>query len=95
MMLYAGLRPSEACQLLSSDIKQVDGVDCISVDDSGTGQRIKNINAKRGFHNDSSGRYDEANAELAWQRILGFFNKKLVKYFILMTNIYIDVDIGK
>jgi integrase len=47
MMLYGGLRPSEACQLLSSDIKQVDGVDSISVDDSGEGQRIKNINAKR------------------------------------------------
>ncbi|MGX9460403.1 tyrosine-type recombinase/integrase [Shewanella sp. A14] len=47
MMLYGGLRPSEACQLLLSDIKQVDGVDCISVDDSGAGQRIKNINAKR------------------------------------------------
>jgi integrase len=46
-MLYGGLRPSEACQLLLSDIKQVDGVDCISVDDSGAGQRIKNINAKR------------------------------------------------
>ena len=47
MMLYGGLRPSEACQLLLRDIKQVDGVDCISVDDSGAGQRIKNINAKR------------------------------------------------
>ncbi|MGK0410811.1 MAG: integrase [Shewanella psychromarinicola] len=47
MMFYGGLRPSEACQLLLSDIKQVDGVDCISVDDSGAGQRIKNINAKR------------------------------------------------
>lgn len=47
MMLYGGLRPSEACQLLSSDIMQVDGVDCISVDDSSAGQRIKNINAKR------------------------------------------------
>jgi integrase len=47
MMLYGGLRPSEACQLLSSDIKQVDGVDCISVDDSSAGQRVKNINAKR------------------------------------------------
>ncbi|AZG36515.1 site-specific integrase [Shewanella psychromarinicola] len=47
MMLYGGLRPSEACQLLSSDIKQVDGVDCIRVDDSGAGQRLKNLNAKR------------------------------------------------
>jgi kynurenine formamidase len=32
---------------LSADIKQVDGVDCISVDDSSAEQRIKNINAKR------------------------------------------------
>jgi integrase len=47
LMIYGGLRPSEACQLISSDIKRIDGVDCISVDDSGTGQRLKIINAKR------------------------------------------------
>lgn len=35
-------------------------------------------NAKHGFHNDSTGRYDPENAELAWQRTLGFFNQKLV-----------------
>lgn len=34
-------------------------------------------NAKHGFHNDSTGRYDEKNAELAWQRTLDFFNAKL------------------
>jgi len=33
--------------------------------------------ANHGFHNDSTGRYDEANAELAWQRTLDFFNQKL------------------
>ncbi|WP_137227170.1 dienelactone hydrolase family protein [Shewanella sp. MEBiC00475] len=33
--------------------------------------------ANHGFHNDSTGRYDEANAELAWQRTLDFFNKTL------------------
>ncbi|MGS0495973.1 dienelactone hydrolase family protein [Pseudoalteromonas mariniglutinosa] len=31
-----------------------------------------------GFHNDSTGRYDKENAELAWQRTLAFFNEKLV-----------------
>lgn len=34
-------------------------------------------NAKHGFHNDSTGRYDKENAELAWQRTLEFFNSKL------------------
>ncbi|MGI2178422.1 site-specific integrase [Shewanella frigidimarina] len=47
LMLYGGLRPSEACQLKSADIKLIDGIQCISVDDSGAGQRLKNINAKR------------------------------------------------
>jgi carboxymethylenebutenolidase len=30
-----------------------------------------------GFHNDTTPRYDEANAKLAWQRTLDFFNKNL------------------
>jgi integrase len=47
LMLYGGLRPSEACQLKPGDIKLIDGIHCISVDDSGAGQRLKNINAKR------------------------------------------------
>ncbi|MDX2366971.1 MAG: dienelactone hydrolase family protein [Colwellia sp.] len=34
-------------------------------------------NAKHGFHNDSTGRFDKENAELAWQRTLGFFKEKL------------------
>src|ERR1700730_11959475 len=31
--------------------------------------------ANHGFHNDTTPRYDEANAKLAWQRTLNFFNK--------------------
>ncbi|MGL5010075.1 MAG: YghX family hydrolase [Paracoccaceae bacterium] len=31
-----------------------------------------------GFHNDSTPRYDEAAAELAWQRTIDFFKKSLV-----------------
>ncbi|NMP32587.1 dienelactone hydrolase family protein [Thalassotalea sp. M1531] len=34
-------------------------------------------NAKHGFHNDSTGRFDKESAELAWQRTLSFFNEKL------------------
>ncbi|GAA5130505.1 dienelactone hydrolase family protein [Thalassotalea piscium] len=34
-------------------------------------------NAKHGFHNDSTARYDKANAELAWQRTISFFSKHL------------------
>ena len=31
--------------------------------------------ANHGFHNDSTARFDEVNAELAWQRTLAFFDK--------------------
>jgi carboxymethylenebutenolidase len=31
--------------------------------------------ANHGFHNDTTPRYDEANAKLAWQRTIDFFNK--------------------
>ncbi|RVU81758.1 dienelactone hydrolase family protein [Leucothrix sargassi] len=34
-------------------------------------------NANHGFHNDSTGRYDEKNAELAWSRTIEFFKKNL------------------
>ncbi|UCX03196.1 dienelactone hydrolase family protein [Shewanella glacialimarina] len=34
-------------------------------------------NANHGFHNDSTSRYDEDNAELAWQRTLAFFTQHL------------------
>ncbi|WP_394131896.1 dienelactone hydrolase family protein [Shewanella maritima] len=33
--------------------------------------------AKHGFHNDSTARFDQENADLAWQRTLDFFNEKL------------------
>jgi carboxymethylenebutenolidase len=34
-------------------------------------------NTQHGFHNDTTPRYDEAAAKLAWQRTLDFFNKNL------------------
>ena len=33
--------------------------------------------AQHGFHNDTTPRYDEAAAKLAWQRTLEFFNKNV------------------
>lgn len=33
--------------------------------------------ANHGFHNDSTGRYDETAAELAWKRTISFFTEKL------------------
>jgi carboxymethylenebutenolidase len=33
--------------------------------------------ANHGFHNDTTPRYDEANAKLAWQRTIDWFNKNL------------------
>jgi carboxymethylenebutenolidase len=34
-------------------------------------------NTQHGFHNDTTPRYDEAAAKLAWQRTLDFFNRHL------------------
>jgi carboxymethylenebutenolidase len=34
--------------------------------------------ANHGFHNDSTPRYDESAAKLAWERTIGWFNKYLV-----------------
>jgi len=34
-------------------------------------------NTNHGFHNDTTPRYDEAAAKLAWQRTLGHFNNTL------------------
>ena len=34
-------------------------------------------NVNHGFHNDTTPRYDEAAAKLAWQRTVDFFNEKL------------------
>jgi carboxymethylenebutenolidase len=34
-------------------------------------------NTQHGFHNDTTPRYDEAAAKLAWQRTVDFFNKNL------------------
>ena len=49
------------------DLKQV-GVDYTMIMYPGT---------QHGFHNDSTARFDEANAVLAWQKTLAFFNKHL------------------
>ena len=35
--------------------------------------------ANHGFHNDTTPRYDEKSATLAWQRTLAHFNKHLVE----------------
>ena len=35
-------------------------------------------NAHHGFHNDSTSRYDKAQADLAWQRTVDFFKAKLI-----------------
>ena len=33
--------------------------------------------ANHGFHNDTTPRYDQAAATLAWQRTIDFFNQRL------------------
>lgn len=37
--------------------------------------------ANHGFHNDSTGRYDEKNAKLAWERTINFFQQHLIPAF--------------
>lgn len=36
-------------------------------------------NVNHGFHNDSTGRYDKENAELAWERTVSFFKQHLIE----------------
>jgi carboxymethylenebutenolidase len=42
-----------------------------------TFEKFEYKGAQHGFHNDTTPRYDEASAKLAWQRTLDFFNKNL------------------
>lgn len=39
----------------------------------------RDAGCNHGFHNDSTGRYDEKNAQLAWERTVAFFKKHLVQ----------------
>ncbi|WP_339381692.1 tyrosine-type recombinase/integrase, partial [Aeromonas media] len=47
LCLYAGLRPSEACQLKTQNIKQVEGIWCLMVDAGEADQQLKTVNAYR------------------------------------------------
>ena len=40
-------------------------------------QMFKYPGTQHGFHNDTTPRYDEAAAKLAWQRTMDHFNKTL------------------
>ena len=42
-----------------------------------TFEKFEYKGAQHGFHNDTTPRYDETSAKLAWQRTLEFFNKNL------------------
>jgi integrase len=47
LMMYQGLRPSEACQLRIADIITHEGFCCIKIDNRGEKQRVKNSSSKR------------------------------------------------
>jgi integrase len=47
LMLYHGLRPSEACQLHSNDITIIDGISVIHVTNEGMSQQLKTVQSKR------------------------------------------------
>jgi carboxymethylenebutenolidase len=42
-----------------------------------TYEKFEYTGAQHGFHNDTTPRYDEKAATLAWTRTLAFFNKNL------------------
>ena len=45
--------------------------------DPGFGTRRGHPGTRHGFHNDSTPRYDEAAANLAWERTVAFFKQHL------------------
>lgn len=47
LMLYHGLRPSEACQLALKDVAVIDSHLSLNITDSGLGQRLKTLASKR------------------------------------------------
>ena len=47
LMLYHGLRPSEACQLHSNDITVIDGINVIHVTNEGMSQQLKTAQSRR------------------------------------------------
>jgi integrase len=47
LMLYHGLRPSEACQLRSNDITVIDSINVILVTNEGMSQQLKTAQSKR------------------------------------------------
>ncbi|MBB1392011.1 tyrosine-type recombinase/integrase [Shewanella sp. SG44-6] len=47
LMLYHGLRPSEACQLHGNDITVIDGISVIHVTNEGMSQQLKTAQSKR------------------------------------------------
>ena len=47
LMLYHGLRPSEACQLRVGDIRKENGIDCIVISEEGEHQHVKTSSSIR------------------------------------------------
>ncbi|WP_323883934.1 site-specific integrase [Aeromonas hydrophila] len=47
LCLYAGLRPSEACQLKTRNVKQIEGIWCLVVEAGEEDQQLKTANAYR------------------------------------------------
>ncbi|ELR8704530.1 tyrosine-type recombinase/integrase [Vibrio vulnificus] len=47
LLLYSGARISEICQLDTSDIKCIDNIWCIDINDNGSNKRLKSVSAKR------------------------------------------------
>lgn len=75
MLLYTGARVSEICQLDTWDIKCIDDIWCIDINDNGSAKRLKSASAKRlvplhpilikyGFLRYAQTRYESGQAKL-------------------------------
>ena len=87
---YGGSQPAaaDAAQIKAAvQIHNAEKDDWVSAGAAGYEQALKTAGVRfeahtypgtlHGFHNDTTPRYDEAAAKLAWQRTLGFFNRHL------------------
>ncbi|WP_409381625.1 site-specific integrase [Vibrio harveyi] len=92
LLLYTGARVSEICQLDTADIKCVDGIWCIDINENGQDKRLKSASSKRlvplhpklieyGFLRYAQDRYEKKQQKLFSFKAIGV-NKDWSKVFV-------------
>ena len=92
LLLYTGSRVSEVCQLDTADVKLIDDVWCIDINDTGEDKRLKSASAKRlvplhpklierGFLRYAQSRYEHRQVKLFSFKPVGV-NKDWAKAYI-------------